>query len=247
MDFHANIVILGDTEVGKTALTKRYIGKKFQEKYFMTLGIDFMMINVNFAGENGKFRVWDLGGHQYFEEIRKSYYKGMMGGIIVYDVTRPESLLNIKVWIREIHDSIRFRPFPLIILGNKVDLRREGKTHLREEQGLELVAQLRRELGDALAIEFLETSAKTGFNVSTAFKLLAGMLFYQWRNDSTSFQWLSLSLLRRAVEQHLDLESLRPRDNNFCPYCGSFNLIAACEELMEQKHLFCPTCVNIIQ
>ncbi|MFX1533997.1 MAG: GTP-binding protein [Promethearchaeota archaeon] len=245
MDLHANIVILGDAEVGKTALTKRYIGKKFQEKYHMTLGIDFMMINVNFAGENGKLRVWDLGGQQYFEEIRKSCYKGMMGGILVYDVTSPKSLLNIKVWIREI--STHFRLFPLIILGNKVDLRQEGKSYVKEEQGLELVNQLRRELGDALTIEFLETSAKTGFNVSTAFKLLVGMLFYQLRTDTTSYQWLSLSLLRRAVEQHLDLESLRPRDNNFCPYCGSSKLVAAYEKLLQQEHLFCSTCVNIIQ
>lgn len=240
-------MILGDAEVGKTALTKRYIGKQFQRNYTMTLGIDFVMINVNFAGENGKFRIWDLGGHQVFEQIRKRYYKGMMGGIIVYDVTRPESLLNIKIWIRELHDNIHFRLFPLIILGNKIDLRQEGKSYVKKEQGLELVHQLRRELGNALTIEFLETSVKTGFNVSTVFKLLAGMLFYQRRNDLISFQWLSLSLLRRAVEQHLDLESLRPRDNYFCPYCGSSKLIAADEELMNQKHLFCPTCVNFIQ
>ena len=246
MGLHANIIILGDAEVGKTALTKRYICKEFQRNYFMTLGIDFTVIDVHFAGESGKFRVWDLGGHQYFEQIRKSYYKGMMGGIVVYDVTRPDSLLDIKAWIRELHDSIRFRLFPLIILGNKVDLRREGESHVKKEQGLELVDQLRREFGSALTIEFLETSAKTGFNVSTIFKLLAGMLFYRLRNDSTH-QWLSLSLLRRAVENHLDLESLRLRDNYFCPYCGSSKLIAAEEELMEQKHLFCPVCVNFIQ
>lgn len=171
MSMLAKIVLLGDGGVGKTALRKSYLGQGFQTKYVMTIGADFSVKQEIIEGREWKFQIWDLAGQQRFEMVRALYYAGTIGAILVFDVTRPDSLLNLKNWIDELHIHSHRKDVPLLIVANKIDIRQD-ESHVSTDQGQEFAVRLSKEL-QGTSIRFIETSAKTGLNVVKAFKELA--------------------------------------------------------------------------
>ena len=113
-------------------------------------------------GKKIKLQIWDTAGQERFRTITTAYYRGAMGIMLVYDVTNEKSFDNIKNWIRNIEEHAS-SDVEKMILGNKCDI------HDRR--------QVSRERGEQLAIEynikFMETSAKSSFNVEEAFFTLA--------------------------------------------------------------------------
>lgn len=172
MSMLAKIVLLGDGGVGKTALRKSYLGQGFQTKYVMTIGADFSVKQEIIDGREWKFQIWDLAGQQRFEMVRALYYAGAIGAILVFDVTRPDSLINLKNWIDELHAHSHRDDVPILIVGNKVDIRHD-ESHVSTEQGLEFAERIDKELENTKNVQYIETSAKTGLNVIEAFRKLA--------------------------------------------------------------------------
>ncbi|MFW9929604.1 MAG: Rab family GTPase [Candidatus Thorarchaeota archaeon] len=173
------VALLGDGAVGKTALRERYLGKEFTSSYLMTIGADFAVQKTEVAGKDVKFQIWDLAGQERFNSVRSLYYQGSHGAIFVFDVTRPESYQNlIDGWLQELMKHIRGGPIPAVVLGNKIDLRNPNDpSHLKPEQGKELAVRMADTFSKGvMEMPYLETSAKTGENVQTAFKLLAEMI-----------------------------------------------------------------------
>jgi len=60
-------------------------------------------------------------GQESFRSITRSYYKGSIGGIIVYDITSKESFENIKMWLEDI-EQCASEEMVIILIGNKADL-----------------------------------------------------------------------------------------------------------------------------
>ncbi len=168
--------LLGDGAVGKTALRERYLGKGFQASYLMTVGADFAVkeVNINYNGQDiqVKFSIWDLAGQPRFTGVREMYYKGSAGGILVFDVTRRDSFLNLPTWVNELFTHNGKGPIPLVVLGNKIDLRSTAKDYVTPEEGQQFVEKLREQY-PKIEIKYLETSAKTGENVEKAFEEIA--------------------------------------------------------------------------
>lgn len=168
--------LLGDGAVGKTALRERYLGKGFQASYLMTVGADFAVkeVSINYNGQEVpvKFSIWDLAGQPRFTGVREMYYKGSAGGILVFDVTRRDSFLNLPKWVEELFTHNGKGPIPLIVLGNKIDLRSTAKDYVTTEEGQRFVERLRQQYPQ-IGVKYLETSAKTGENVEKAFEEIA--------------------------------------------------------------------------
>ncbi|MFX0062142.1 MAG: Rab family GTPase [Candidatus Hermodarchaeota archaeon] len=165
------VVLLGDAGVGKTTLRQAYMGRGYRETYIPTIGADISIKDVEIGGKQLKYQIWDLAGHTRFDAVRSMYYSGSEGAILVYEITEPKSLDNLRNWIKELFVNTRKKKIPLLIIGNKIDLR---PTHpcLSIEQGLEFVEKLREGFGSFIPIYFVETSAKTGKNVDDAFQKL---------------------------------------------------------------------------
>ncbi len=164
------IALLGDGAVGKTSLRERFMGKGFTTQYSLTVGADFAMKDAMVFNKKVRFQIWDLAGQQRFEHVRTAYYRGAVGGLLVYDVTRPESFFNCPKWIAELWRSNGIGKCPVVILGNKSDLRGYGGPEVTKEQGIafaERLSQLTRPSG--FECVYYETSAKTGLNVDKAF------------------------------------------------------------------------------
>ncbi len=174
--FVAKVVILGEGAVGKTSLRKRYIGKGFTNSHLMTLGSDFANADIRVGeGKILKAQIWDLAGQPHFKAIRQRFLLKAKGAIVVFDLTRPETFYNLPGWLNELWTSNKTFRIPLIIVGNKIDLKKSKDLKLDTIQNFIAQLQSRKEL-EGVSIQYIETSAKTGENVETAFKELGKII-----------------------------------------------------------------------
>ncbi|GCC21211.1 hypothetical protein chiPu_0019678 [Chiloscyllium punctatum] len=162
------LVLAGDAGSGKSSFLLRLCMNEFKGHIPTTLGVDFQMKKLLVDGESATLQIWDTAGQERFRSIAKSYFRKAHGVLLLYDVTSETSFLNVREWIDEIKSSTDF-PTPIILIGNKIDLRNELP---RTQRGTVLTAH-----GEKLAMTynalFCETSAKDGTNVVEAVLHLA--------------------------------------------------------------------------
>lgn len=162
------VCLLGDFAVGKTSLVRRFVYNMFDDKYLSTLGVKVSRKNVVLPLRDQvvdlTLMLWDLAGSEEFNDLRASYLRGAAGGLLVCDMTRPDTLASLREYaagLRAVHATA-----PLVIAANKDDLR---------DQHLVTVDQV-REAAHALEAVCFFTSARTGQNVEDAFRHLGRLL-----------------------------------------------------------------------
>jgi len=168
LGFVFKIVVVGDGAVGKTSLIKKWTEGTFRTDYILTIGSNFAVKSLNIDDKPVKLQIWDLAGQPHFSDVRVLFYKGAMGAMYVYDVSRVDSYDNIPNWYSEVSNICG--DIPRILLANKVDLNDQRK--VTPEMG----AALAEKLG---GVPYFETSAKNGDNVHEAFQTVA-QLVYDW-------------------------------------------------------------------
>lgn len=165
--------LLGSFGVGKTSLVRRYVYNLFEEKYLSTIGVQISqkLLSPIANPTTGRLEqlnliLWDLAHLEQFDQVIKKYFHGAHGAIIVYDLTRPEtieSLNEIKEAFLEAAPSAK-----PILVANKLDLSKNSQELLKTG----------RELAETLDSECIATSAKTGENVEEMFGTLAHKLLW---------------------------------------------------------------------
>jgi Ras-related protein Rab-2A len=177
-------IIIGDTSVGKSCLLMQFTDKRFRAQHDLTIGVDFgsRMIKVpdtssrkevpaeSGSGEvmrNIKLQIYDTAGQEQFKSITSQFYRGAAGALLVYDITRRDTFAHVENWLREVKEN--GNPDMLIMLiGNKADLG-ESKRRVSTEEG----ERFAKENG----LIFMETSAKTSYNVEEAFLETSTQIF----------------------------------------------------------------------
>ncbi|MFX0057624.1 MAG: Rab family GTPase [Candidatus Hodarchaeota archaeon] len=160
------ICVVGNGGVGKTSMVLRYCENTFKENYIMTIGSNFSTKTVELPDLpqfQVKLQIWDLAGQKHFSFVRPPFYRGATGIIYVFDLTRRSSFADLGEWQTEVEKVIGQKPS--ILVGNKIDLAREGKREVAEQDGEALKGELN-------AAKYFETSAKEGDSVEGVFKLL---------------------------------------------------------------------------
>jgi len=154
--------------VGKSCLLLRFADDKWTDSYISTIGVDFKIRTIELDGKTIKLQIWDTAGQERFRTISSTYYRGAHGIIVVYDVTNKTSFDNVKRWLTEI-DKYARESVNKLLVGNKADV--------QETPNNDTLRQVPQEQGKQFAqsadIPFLETSAKTGTFVDTAFLMMA--------------------------------------------------------------------------
>lgn len=150
-------VVVGDGGVGKTTLIIRYSERRFRESYIPTIGVQFTVKETTYNDNAVEILLYDIAGQDEFRFLRESFYQGSDAAIIVFDVTDMLSFVSVKNWYEELRRFLG--AIPIFLLGNKVDL-----TEKRE-----VTQSTAQNLAANLGIQFFETSAKTGQNVSALF------------------------------------------------------------------------------
>ena len=171
-------VLIGDATVGKTSIRRRYLGEGFITSHIATLGVDFAQKHVYQDGKTHRLIIWDLSGQAVFERVRRHYYQGCSSLILVYSVDDRESFDNASKWLVEAFKYMGELP-PTIVIGNKIDLRttHPERNFVSTEEGLKFTEHFKKIL-DVASI-FIETSAKTGENIQTAFNQLIDLMIIE--------------------------------------------------------------------
>ena len=155
------ICMVGDSAVGKTSLIKKFVLDIFDDTYITTIGTKITKRTIKIMDEETTMdmMIWDIMGQTSFRTLlQDAYFYGTHGVLAVVDSTRPETLENIHEWI----DSMRHvvGDVPMVFVSNKCDLEHKLTD-----------AMLKKELGKYNS-KSMFVSAKTGENVSDAFKTL---------------------------------------------------------------------------
>jgi len=165
-DYLFILVLIGDSGVGKSCLLLRFADDKWTDSYISTIGVDFKIRTIELDSKTIKLQIWDTAGQERFRTISSTYYRGAHGIIVVYDVTSRASFENVQRWLTEIDKYARENVNKLLV-GNKADMADDEKGHRQVSQ------QDGKNFAEARSIPFLETSAKSGTFVDTAFLMMA--------------------------------------------------------------------------
>lgn len=152
------IITAGNEGVGKTTLLNRYVKDVFLSHTQTTLGVEFIIKELEINNLHIMLQLWDFGGQEHFRHLLKRYALGAKGAIIVFDLTRKETLKNLSEWVnicRRYDDEL-----PIILIGSKLDL--TEKIQIDDETPKRL--QVKHKL-----FEYEKISSKNGKNVSEAF------------------------------------------------------------------------------
>lgn len=159
-DLRFKIVLVGDHDVGKQEILRRYVDNVFQGRYVTTVAVDLKVKTVEVDGKKIKLQLWDTVGNDRFRSLITSYFRGAQGVMLVYDVASERSFYSIRDWVRQLEQYATPEAVRMII-GNRCD--QESRT-VSTENG--------QELADELGFRFFEISPRTGKNVSLAFTTL---------------------------------------------------------------------------
>lgn len=152
------IVLVGDTNVGKSSIALRFVQNRFFEFNEPTIGAAFLTKKLLFNNIEYTLNLWDTAGQEKYNSLIPMYYRNADAAIIVYDITCENSLINANRWLSELR---RILPdIYVIIVGNKSDLER----HVLQSSINECINKYN--------IEHLEVSAKSNHNVNKIFDLI---------------------------------------------------------------------------
>ena len=151
------IMTLGNMKVGKTNFILKYTEDKFEESHISTIGLDFKIKKVEINNKHYQLLLFDTAGQERYKSIALNVIKDAHGILLMYDITDKATFDSIPDWIQSIKD-LKGDDFPLILLGNKIDL--EEERNISKEEG--------QKFADKIGIQFFETSNKNGINIQEA-------------------------------------------------------------------------------
>jgi small GTP-binding protein len=142
----------------------RFIDNTFNANFTPSVGVEFRYCTFETDPPNPKklkIQIWDTAGQEKFRSIAVQFYRGANGVIIVFDITNRTSWKNVPYWVEQVK-KYNTQNYTMLLVGNKCDLHDQRVVTTEEAQ------QLANEWG----LKYIETSAKEGVNIDTAFKAL---------------------------------------------------------------------------
>ncbi|PKA57065.1 Ras-related protein RABA5a [Apostasia shenzhenica] len=158
-DYLFKIVLLGDSAVGKSNLLARFARDEFFPNSKSTIGVEFQSHKMIIDGKEIKAQIWDTAGQERFRAVTSAYYRGAVGALVVYDISRRRTFENVGRWLNELNSHSDMNVVTILV-GNKSDLK--DSRQVSTEEG--------KALAETQKLFFIETSALDSSNVTAAFK-----------------------------------------------------------------------------
>ena len=174
-DYVFKILVVGNSYVGKSSFLMRLCTNAFSTRYSSTIGVDFYSKALRMEDKIISLQLWDTAGQERFQSVTKAYYRGAHGVVMMYDISQEESFIAVKSWINSIQDNMDEMPAAMLLVGNKVDLDETNEREVSTETG-ETFAKMYN-------AGFMETSAKTGFNVGNSLLMLVGTIKRRYEEE----------------------------------------------------------------
>ncbi|XP_044470640.1 ras-related protein Rab11D [Mangifera indica] len=166
IDYVFKVVLIGDSSVGKSQILSRFARNEFTLDSKATIGVEFQTRTLVIEHKSVKAQIWDTAGQERYRAVTSAYYRGAVGAMLVYDITRRQSFDNIPRWLEELRGHAD-KNIVIILIGNKSDL--EDQRAVPTEDA--------KEFAEKEGLFFLETSALQATNVETAFMTVLTEIF----------------------------------------------------------------------
>ncbi|XP_022944214.1 ras-related protein Rab11C-like [Cucurbita moschata] len=166
-DYLFKIVLIGDSGVGKSNILSRFTRNEFCLESKSTIGVEFSTRTLQVEGKTVKAQIWDTAGQERYRAITSAYYRGAVGALLVYDLTKRPTFENVQRWLRELRDHADSN-IVIVMIGNKSDL-----SHLRsvsEDDG--------QSMAEKEGLSFIETSALDATNIDKAFQTILTEIYH---------------------------------------------------------------------
>lgn len=157
-NFVFKVVLIGESGVGKSNLLSRFTKNEFNHDSRTTIGVEFSTRTIEINGLTVKAQIWDTAGLERYRAITSAYYRGAVGALLVYDITKHLTYESVERWLKELYEHADAH-IVVMLVGNKSDLESERSVPTEEARAF-------AEKNDIL---FLETSALLSTNVEAAF------------------------------------------------------------------------------
>ena len=165
-NFVFKIIVGGDGAVGKTTLLRKFVDGTFDASSIATVGVDFFIKQVIYENIGTcTLQLWDLGGQERFRHLLESFIMGAKGALLLFDLTKMPKIDHILNWVNivRMHDL----DLPILLVGTKLDL----------EEFLAVDDESAKSIKNAFnMIDYIKTSAKTGFNIDKVFDVMTQVL-----------------------------------------------------------------------
>jgi len=153
------VVLIGDSGVGKSNLLSRFTRNEFNLDSKSTIGVEFATRSIQVDAKTIKAQIWDTAGQERYRAITSAYYRGAVGALLVYDISKHQTYENVTRWLKELRDHADSN-IVIMLVGNKSDLR-----HLRA-----VPTEEAKQFASENNLSFIETSALDASNVELAFQ-----------------------------------------------------------------------------
>lgn len=174
-DFLFKIVLIGDSGVGKSNLLTRFTKNQFNLESKTTIGVEFATKTIIVDNRIIKAQIWDTAGQERYRALTSAYYRGAVGALLVYDITKYQSFTNVEKWLSELKDNAEPH-IAVMLIGNKSDLKQ-----LRAVEQKEAIA-----FAEKHGIAFIETSALDSSNVEQCFHKIITEIYQTLSKKSTA-------------------------------------------------------------
>ena len=173
-DYSFKIILLGNSNVGKTSIYYYYTKKIFLEEYTSTVGVDYSTEFKTILGKNVRFNIWDTAGQEKYRSTISNYFKGADACFLIFDLTDINSFNDLEIWYELFNEksTILNNNENIVLLGNKCDIDEK-----KVDQDL-----IDKFINDK-KFQYFETSAKEGINIDKAFQYIAEKLIKLNEND----------------------------------------------------------------
>ncbi|CAH9105957.1 unnamed protein product [Cuscuta europaea] len=166
IDYVFKVVLIGDSAVGKSQMLARFARNEFSLDSKATIGVEFQTRTMVIEHKSVKAQIWDTAGQERYRAVTSAYYRGAVGAMLVYDITKRETFDHIPRWLEELRNHAD-KNIVIILIGNKIDL----------EQQRAVPTEDAKEFAQKESLFFLETSAMEATNVEDAFMKLLTEIF----------------------------------------------------------------------
>ena len=185
------IIMIGPANSGKTSIVRRYVDKKFNDDYKVTVGFDYMNKEITIGKKKVNIQLWDTAGTEMFQSLSSSYYRNSCGALVVFDVLDRKSFESLNTWINYYREHRDHNYEELIyLIGNKIDskdrvISKKEAMDFMEENNLK---------------EYYESSAKKGDNIDNIFNNIAKDLIKIYGNNNNN-KSVRISLNRPSLQR----------------------------------------------
>uniref|UniRef100_A0A8C3P2H9 Ras-related protein Rab-25 n=2 Tax=Timaliidae TaxID=9173 RepID=A0A8C3P2H9_9PASS len=167
-NFVFKVVLIGESGVGKTNLLSRFTRNEFNHDSRTTIGVEFSTRTILVGDAVVKAQIWDTAGLERYRAITSAYYRGAVGALVVFDITKHQTYDVVDRWLKELYDHAE-ASIVVMLVGNKTDLAEAREVPMEEA----------KMFADNNGLLFVETSALDSTNVEEAFETILKEIFYK--------------------------------------------------------------------